>query len=248
MSAPLIALPAVHFALLQRVIRTVARNNRLRPEDAEDFGQTVHMKLLERNYDAFSSYEGRSSLSTYLTVVVSRLLLDWRNATRGKWRPSASAVRLGPDAVTMERLMHRDGLTRDEAIAMLACRRSEAGEGRVAELADQLPPRPRRIVIRDVPDDALGGLEFHDPIVAAEARARQRFVRGALRQACAKLAPEDQRLIALRFGHAMTVRAIGDKMGADPKPLYRRLDRALKTLRHRLTAMGIDGAHLGAAS
>lgn len=240
------ALSADHFALLQRVIRAVARNNRLRAEDAEDFGQTVHMKLLQRDYDAFDSYEGRCSLSTYLTVVVTRLLLDWRNATRGKWRPSASAQRLGADAVALERLMNRDGLTRDEAIATVTSRRQGTAECEVAALADRLVPRPRRIVVRDVPDDALGRLEFQDPVAAAELRARQHRVRGALRQAYAVLPPEDRRLIALRFGRELTVRAIGDEMGTDPKPLYRRLDRALKTLRHRLTAMGVDGA-LGVA-
>lgn len=240
------ALSADHFALLQRVIRTVARNNRLNTEDAEDFAQTVHMKLLQRDYDAFDSYEGRCSLSTYLTVVVTRLLLDWRNATRGKWRPSASALRLGPDAVLLERLMNRDGLTREEAITTVACRRQASTESQVTALADRLVPRPRRVFIRDVSDDTLGRLEFQDPIAAAEARARQRWVRGALRQACAILPAEDQRLIALRFGRELTVRAIGDEMGTDSKPLYRRLDRALKTLRHQLTAMGVDSA-VGAA-
>lgn len=241
-----VALPADHFALLQRVIRTVARNNRLNPDDAEDFGQTVHMKLLQRDYDAFDSYQGRCALSTYLTVVVTRLLLDWRNATRGKWRPSATALRLGPDAVLLERLMNRDGLTRDEAIATVACRRQGTPASEVTGIADRLDPRPRRTFIRDVADDALGRLEFQDPVVAAEARAGQHRMRGALRQAYSLLAPEDRRLIALRFGRELTVRAIGDAMGTDPKPLYRRLDRALKTLRHRLSALGVDGA-LGAA-
>lgn len=236
------ALSADQFALLQRVIRTVARNNRLGVEDAEDFGQTVHMKLLQRDYDAFDSYEGRCSLSTYLTVVVTRLLLDWRNATRGKWRPSASALRLGPDAVMLERLMNRDGLTRDEAIATVACRRRATSDSQVEALADRLVQRPRRIFIRDAADDALGRLDFQDPIDAAELRARQQRVRGALRQAYAVLPAEERRLIALRFGRELTVRAIGDEMGTDPKPLYRRLDRALKTLRHRLNALGVDGA------
>lgn len=239
MSVPQPALSADHFATLQRVIRTVARNGRLSPEDAEDFGQTAHMKLLERDYDVFDSYEGRCALPTYLTVVVTRLLLDWRNATRGKWRPSACATRLGPDGVLLERLMNRDGLTREEAIATVASRRRDRGEAAVSALAEQLAPRLRRVFVRDVSEETLGRLEFHDPISAAETRARQRMLRGALRRACASLPPEDRRLIALRFGRALTVRAIGDVMGTDPKPLYRRLDRALKTLHHQLTAMGV---------
>lgn len=243
MSVPQVALPPAHFALLQRAIRTVARHHRLTPDDAEDFSQTVHLKLLERNYSVFDSYEGRSSLTTYLTVVVTRLLLDWRNATRGKWRPSASAVRLGPDAVALERLIHRDGLTAGEAVATLAHRDGEATASagdRLARLAGRLPARARRTFVRDATDEVLGHADFRDPVVAAEARMRRFAVRRALLGACAKLTPEERRLLALRFGRSMTVRAIGDHLGTDPKPLYRRLDRVLATLRRSMTAMGVD--------
>jgi RNA polymerase sigma factor (sigma-70 family) len=243
MSVSSAALSSAHFALLQRIIRSVARSNRLSPEDAEDFGQTVHVKLLERNYDVLDSYEGRSSLATFLTVVVTRLLLDWRNATRGKWRPSATAVRLGDDAVGLERLMHRDGLTRDEAIATLASRRPAPGADslrHMGHIADQLPPRARRMFIRDVADEAFGHLDFDDPIVAADQRRRQRAVRRALKQACAALDPDERRLIALRYGRACSVRAIGDQLRTDPKPLYRRIDRVLKTLRHHMVSQGVE--------
>lgn len=247
MSAAPAALSSAHFALLQRVIRTVARSNRLNPEDAEDFGQSVHLKLLERNYDVFDSFEGRASLTTFLTVVVSRLLLDWRNATRGKWRPAAATARLGEQAIALERLMHRDGLTRDEAIATLASRvptrrrqDAEATYASLAHLADRLPTRTRRTFVRDVADELLGQLEFDDPVAARELQAEQRAVRRALHQACARLTATDRQLLALRYGRARTVRAIGDELKTDPKPLYRRLERVLKTLRHDLIAMGID--------
>jgi len=78
-------------SLLDTVIRAVARARRLACGDFQDFAQTVHLKLLERRYDAFSRFRGDSSLRTYLTVVVTRILLDWRNARYGKWRPSAAA-------------------------------------------------------------------------------------------------------------------------------------------------------------
>src|SRR5262245_35135549 len=94
--------------LLAEVIRQAARSHGLRREDAQDFEQTVHVTLLQRNYDIFERFEGKSSLRTYLTVVIGRLMLDWRNRTYGKWRSSAAAKRLGPFAVDLERLVHRD--------------------------------------------------------------------------------------------------------------------------------------------
>lgn len=247
MSLSRVALSPEHFTLLQRVIRTVARNNRLNPEDAEDFSQTVHVRLLERNYDVFNSYEGRSSLATYLTVVVTRQLLDWRNATRGKWRPSARAVRLGAEAVALERLIHRDGLTRAEAVSTLASRRAITRKGEEVELqslADQLPVRLRRSFVRDVADDVLGRLDFEDPVLAREDGQRRHAVRRALREACASLGAEERQLLALRYGRAFSVRAIGVELRTDPKPLYRKLDRVLKALRHHLGALGVDRVHV----
>jgi hypothetical protein len=106
-------------AFLTRVIRDVTRAKRLSPDDADDFSQYVHLKLLERNYDVFERFSARSSLRTFLTVVVGRLLLDWRRAMLGKWRPSAMARRLGPAAVCLDRLIYRDGLSAADAIAQL---------------------------------------------------------------------------------------------------------------------------------
>ena len=107
-------------AVLARVIRDVSCRHNLFGADAEDFAQTVQLRILENEYDAFARFLGESSLRTYLTVVVTRLLLDWRNRHYGKWRPLALAKRLGPDAVAMDCLMNRDGYSKEEACEILA--------------------------------------------------------------------------------------------------------------------------------
>ena len=101
--------------------------------------QGVQLKFLESGYQAFARFDGRSSLRTYPTTVVWRLLLDWRTAAYGKWRPSAAARRLGPQAVRLDRLLNRDGLTVDEAI-QVASRAPEASpEHALRLIADRLP-------------------------------------------------------------------------------------------------------------
>ena len=102
---------ATQLTLLDSVIAAVARVHRLKREDRDDFAQSAHLRLAERRYDVFARFAGRSSLRTFLTVVVTRLLLDWRNGQRGKWRPSAEARRRGTWAVELERLVFRDGYT-----------------------------------------------------------------------------------------------------------------------------------------
>ena len=73
------------------------------------------MKCIEDDYRIFREFGERSTLRTYLTSVVQHLFLDYRNAQWGKWRPSTDAVRLGPVAIRLDVLMHRDRLSFEEA-------------------------------------------------------------------------------------------------------------------------------------
>ena len=51
-----------HLALWSQVVRNVARAGRLSHEDAQDFAQSMHVRLLERGYDIFWRFAGRSSM------------------------------------------------------------------------------------------------------------------------------------------------------------------------------------------
>jgi RNA polymerase sigma factor for flagellar operon FliA len=223
--------------LLGEVIRGVVRRGRLSSADAEDFSQGVHLKFLETGYEAFDRFDGRSSLRTYLTTVVWRLLLDRRNAAYGKWRPSAAARRLGAEAVRLDRLINRDGLTIEEAI-QVASRAPAASPDRVIRrLADRLPRRRRAVIVAD---DALHlvAREAPDPIEAREREARTRQTRIALDQAFNQLNPEERLLVSLRFRQSMTVREIAGVFKIDPKQLYRTFNRLVDKLRRD---MGVSG-------
>ena len=229
--------------LLGEVIRAVIRRGRLLPSDAEDFSQSVQLKFLESGYEAFARFDGRSSLRTYLTTVVWRLLLDWRIAAYGKWRPSAAARRLGEQAVRLDRLLNRDGMTVDEAI-QVAARAPEALPEPVLRMsADRLPRRRRHI---RVADDVLQlvAREFPDPVEARERAMRARKTRIALGQAFNQLNPEERRLMSLRYRQSMTVREIASLLNVDAKRLYRTFDRLVGKLRRDMGASGVTNLTL----
>jgi RNA polymerase sigma factor (sigma-70 family) len=222
-------------ALLDKVIRAVARRRRLASGDLQDFAQIVHLKLLERHYAVFSRFRGDSSLRTYLTVVVTRILLDWRNARYGKWRPSAAAARLGPVAVGLERLTARDGHTMDEAVEIM-CQATGLGRQPLRDIAERLPQRVTRREVRPEQEPLALSEPFRDPIAARERLERAHQVRRALRHAYLTLPPDDRRLLALRYQRSMTVRQIGEDLEIDPKALYRRFERLASKLRRELGA------------
>ena len=229
--------------LLGEVIRGVARRGRLLPPDAEDFSQIVQLKFLESGYDAFARFDGRSSLRTYLTTVVWRLLLDWRTAAYGKWRPSAAARRLGAQAVWLDRLINRDGMTVDEAIEAASRAPDPLPDHVLRLIADRLPRRRRHI---RVADDVLQlvAREFPDPVEARERAVQAKQTRIALGQAFSQLNPEERRLMSLRYRQSLTVREIASLLNVDAKRLYRTFDRLVGKLRRDMGASGVTGSML----
>jgi RNA polymerase sigma factor (sigma-70 family) len=224
---------------LVSVIRDVARLHRLNDADAQDFGQSVHLRFIERRYDVFARFDGRSTLRSYLTVVVTRLLLDWRNAMYGKWRPCAAARRLGTAAVELDRLINRDGYSADEATELLM-REMQSSAAHLRDLADRLPRRARR---RFVDDGCLASTAievFRDPIEAREAQLAARRSSVALARACRELPADERRMIALRYHRSMSVQQIGRLLDVNPKQLYRRFDRTMRQLRAAIAKQSSD--------
>ena len=131
--------------LIQGIVLFIARKHRLAPDVAEDLGGFVHVRLLERAGEVLGRFEGRSTLRTYLMTVIERLYLDFQVQRWGKWRPSRPVQRLGPIAVELDQLLHRDGRSFEEALTVLRERHPDLPSREdLAQFASALPPRRRR--------------------------------------------------------------------------------------------------------
>src|SRR3954470_2769307 len=108
--------------MIRQVVAQVGRRYRLSPDETEELQSDVMLKLFERDYAVLRKFEGRSSLRTYLTIVVRRLALDRRVVAWGKWRSSAQARRMGPAAVYFQELTGREGLHDELACALVAAK------------------------------------------------------------------------------------------------------------------------------
>src|SRR5688572_14758666 len=104
---------------IRRLLASVARQRRLSADDAEEFVAVALLRLIADDYAVLRKFNGGCSLYGYLTVVFQRVCLDFRTAQWGKWRHSAASRRGGAIALLLERLTIRDGLTFDEACAVL---------------------------------------------------------------------------------------------------------------------------------
>jgi len=232
--------------VIERVIAFTCRRYHLSRADADDFASHVKLRLIENDYAVLRQFRGRSSLRTYLTVVIQRLFLDYRVSAWGKWRPSAEARRRGPVAVLLERLVVRDGHPFEEACELMKTNHAVAESREELErLAGRLPVRTKR---RFETDDALASVPARDApadeiLAEQDARLEAGRLTAALQALTASLDVQDRLVLAMRFEDGRTVAEIAATLRLDQKRLYRRIDRLLRDLR-----MGLEAAGLGAAA
>lgn len=230
-SAFLAALPAI-----DRIISILGRRHGLADGDLEDFSSWVRARIIEADYAVFRKFGGRSSLDTYLSVVLANLLKDYRNSRWGRWRPSAMARRLGALAIRLETMLYRDGASVREATQVLKGKGIDEEE--IRSLASRIPAR---IKAREVGIEA--GVEEAAPTSGpVELEETDRLVAAAI----AELPAEDQLLVRMRFWDDFSVADIARTLGLEQKPLYRRIEGIQAQLGLLLVARGVDRARVAA--
>ena len=232
--------------LIGKAVDFVCRRYRFDIDDAEEFASVVNLRLIENDYAILRAYEKRSSFATYLSIVIQRMALDYRNHVWGKWRASAAAKRLGDVAVDLEQLLHRDGKTFEDAYAILAKKHDDVTCDSLRALAAQLPeraPRHRDVDLEEAEPYAIAGpVAVEEKVRDDERRTAAVQLRQLLAAAFEKMPDDDRLLLQLRFEQGLTVAQIARALGRDQKLLYRQLERRMKEVRVELQRSGIAPA------
>ncbi|MGH9459422.1 MAG: sigma-70 family RNA polymerase sigma factor [Thermoanaerobaculia bacterium] len=234
-----------HLPRLERIVRVACRR---RPAgiDPEDFESIVKLRFIEDDYAIVRKFHGRSSFSTYMTIVVERMLLDQRMRQWGKWRPSAEARRLGDVAVRLEEMMRRDGLSFEEASKLIAWDLVDVSRRELDRIGTVLATRHGRLKPAGKPPwDSEATVDGTEVERTAFQRERERVasrVAGTLERAIAGLEPEERLLLKLRYHEELNATDIARTLGISSKVLYRRMSRVLRALRDALEAEGLDKA------
>ena len=232
--------------LIQQKLRLLSRRSGLPEHEAEEFRSWALFKLVDDNYRMLGSWEGRSSFSTFLTVVLVNLMRDYRIHIWGKWRPSASARRQGREVVLLERLWVRDGLPLDEAIERMRTEHGvELARAELKEIAETLPRRPdrRRIgeeVLHQIPVDG----QVERRIERSERARTVDRLRVALPPLLSSLPAEERLLLRLYYREGLSMAAISPILGRPQRELYSLRDRCLKSLRRSLEQNGLRGEQI----
>jgi RNA polymerase sigma factor (sigma-70 family) len=231
-----------NLALLEQVVRRVAHRHHLRNADAEELLGAIRLKLIENDYAVLRRFEGRATLSTYLTAVVTRHLLDERNARWGKWRPSLYAKRLGATAIQLELLMTREGLSFREAAEMLRTNHHVAeSDEQLYQISLGFPHRSRRRFVEAKVLDQVASEQRADDVIEGDRRvALAEKTAAALQAALARLDRRDRVLLRLCFEKGLQLSEVAGAMQLEAKRLYRHRERVLSVLRRELERHGVS--------
>lgn len=230
-----------HLPHIEKVAAHLCRRYHLRKEEHEDFLSLVKIKLIEDDYAVIRKFQGKSNLKTYLTICIGNLMRDHQNHLWGKWRPSAEALRLGPVAILLDKLLTRDGYSFEQAAQILRVNHKVGMSWQeLADIAARLPDRSRPEI------EGEEGLENHpspsqqpdDQAIAKENEAQRRRIFAMLREARQALPQEDQLILTLLDGK-LSVADISRTLRLDQKQLYRRIQKIYKDLREELGRRGI---------
>jgi RNA polymerase sigma factor (sigma-70 family) len=238
-----------HLGTIERIAAFVAKRNHLSRDEAAEFTQEVRVRLLDDDYAVIRKFEGRSSFTTYLTIVISRMYHQYRVEKWGKWRPSAEAKRIGDKAVTLERMLTRDGFTFDEAVQILT---SPAGaQYTPAELEAiyvRLParsPRPTMVEEEEASDVVATDVDAAERV---ESSLRERTARKAAQvidELMEQLDAEDRLILRMRFWEARKAPDIAHALQIEQKKIYKRLDKLFAIMRRELERSGVQKEEIG---
>lgn len=225
---------------IERIARCTARKHRLNANDIDDFIQSVHLRLIENDYAILNKFEGRSSVSTYLTTVIEHLYGGWRDHHWGKWRPSAEAKRIGEKAIRLEELL-RDKLSFEEAVSILTTPAgSDFTRAELEWIYQRLPvriPRQPLVPIDDVAEP-VNTTETADPVEANDRLRLSARLKQAIEKDLDRFAPQDRLILKLRYWNGLTMREISPIVGIDQKKLFKHRDKLLAELSRRLEEGG----------
>jgi len=235
-----------HLTIIGQIAQAVCRRNGVNDHDAEDFASDVQLKLCDDDFAVIRKFQGKSSFTTYLTVVINKSFLDNRRRLWGKWTPSSQAKRLGPVGILLETLVYRDGRSFDAACEILEQKHGMAVDRR--QLRTMLAQLPRRSPRRFEGDDGLESVPSGDGadahVLASERDDQLAAAEEALGRALHELPDEDRAIIRMLYNEGLSVANVARGLHIEQKRLYPHVKQVLASLRKTLSSQRISADFL----
>jgi len=235
------ALLETHYPLIQKKLHHLSRRSGLPEHEGEEFRSWTIVRLVEDDYRILASWEGRSTFPTFLTVVLTNLMRDYRIHIWGKWRPTAAAKKQGKEAMLLEQLCGRDGLSFDEAVERMWTEHGiTLSRAELEKIGASLTPRleKRRVGEEELLRIPIDG-RVESRVEETERSRTEEQLRVLLTPLLQSLSAEDRLLLKLHYWDGLSMAAISPLLGRPQRELYSVRDKCLKMIRRNLEAAGL---------
>lgn len=229
---------------IEELIRLTCHKRGVIGADADIFATMVKVKLFENDCAVVERYRGLrgAKFRTYIDAVIQNTFRDFCVQRLGKWHSSAAAVRRGPLALELERLVHRDQCPPDEAMARLQTAHPGVTREELVDILGELRERPRRqstISLDATPIDLPAETCADELVVDRERHELSARAAQVIRRFLERLPDNERMMLQYYFESDMQIAQIARILGVPPKPLYRRRVHLLVELRKIMTDSGI---------
>lgn len=225
---------------IDRILCQITRRRRLPAEEGEEFRSFVYQRLLAKDCAILGKFRGKSSWRTFLTVVVQRLFLDFRDHRWGKWRPPIQARLRGAVGIRLARLVRRDGFQVDEAIRILrGSYQVQVPAEELRQWAAELPAQGRPKVVEESCLEAHASAESTDAeVLAGEGLARAERIYRYLAEVLSSLPAEEKLIVKMRYLEGLRVSEIARMLGRPQRELYRHSEAILRQMKAAILKAG----------
>lgn len=216
-------------------------------DDAEEFSSHVKLKLIENDYRIISSFEGKSSLRTYLHTVINRLFIDLKRHEQKRWRASEGAKRMGEIAVKLEELICKQSYPFEEAYTILCTNNNMTtpiNRDEAYEIALKL--RERTPVPHNKNDEEALSRTPSDGIHPDEAILKKEFskTKTALEEVVSEIesdiTPEDRLMLKMKFKDNFKVSEIARGLSLERVKVDRRIKSILTDFKKEILKRGFN--------
>ncbi|MBV5329375.1 MAG: sigma-70 family RNA polymerase sigma factor [Chlorobium sp.] len=254
-----------HLPYIEKQCRRAAESPSSHHSDAEVDNEADHLltevidHLKADNFKVLRDFRGDAKITTYLTSIISNLVVDVIRSRRGRSRAGERAKDLGPVAEQLHKLVYGLGYTLADSYGHLV-----ASHG-ISESEDELrgmlqkirgkdgithtttanwPHQGREVLVDNevevvVPDPAKGADEL---LIDDQRNQKRGMVIGALMEG---LSGEERFMVRLRFPaseseSSKSIREIATLVGQTEKSVDNRLRRILMRCRETLLGRGLS--------
>lgn len=232
-----------NFKTIEEAIRLVCARKNIRGEEAEEFSSHVQCKIVEDDYKVLKSFQGRSSLKTYIFTVVNRILVDRHRESAGRWRPSEKARKMGETAQRLEELLYRHDHSLDEAYKILTVNHKVPMDAeQVRDLARQLPERPqrgpRRAVINRLEEIPANDSSLETTLLSGQRKTLEK-IDEIVQDLSGSFSDEDRLILKMKFEDALNSSLIARTLHRERHYVERRVKWMLAKFKEGMLARGL---------